>query len=308
VGLGVAALLTSLLIAGNEFGFGHNPWFGWWDSNTTVTAPFRLATHPRPGGASARAGLRDGDILDMRVQTLDARTAMVYQPLGGAGTILSVDRFGVPLNIVVWPSSVWDNATFWKLLPLFSRLVAGLACAIGAIMIALARGRDRDGDITALVLVMIVGTMIDPGFAVLPLHGVALLQLIVARSCSTLAALLLVGKTSVAVRIIILGGFALDLCAVFGLWTLRIDPLPFIISLSPWRSLYEVFVWGVVAFVTAKDLRPLPAALFISAVCFATPAFLHDWAANVAVALVANAAIPVGVLAAISTSFRRLPT
>ncbi len=40
---------------------------------------------------------------------------MVYQPLGGMAKALTVERQGNPRDVVVVPSSVWDDATFWKL-------------------------------------------------------------------------------------------------------------------------------------------------------------------------------------------------
>lgn len=316
VGLAVLALLTSVLVAGDEFGVGGTPWFGWWDSNSTVSSAYELTVHPRAGGASARGGLRDGDILDLRKQRLDARAALVYQPLGGVATLLVVRHAGRDRVVAITPSSVWDNATFWKLQPFFSRFAAGVVCALCAIGLAL-RLRTPEAAVTALSLTLIVGIFIDPSFAVLPGRAAALWQLALSRICATLVGTLIVGYSfalrprtiqsqiaKAAAYVAVLGGLVLDAGAVFGLVTLDIDPLPFIMSISQRRSLYDVLMWAIVSLSATRVLRPLPLALFVSAVCFATPAFVHNWVANVTVTLFANAALPVGAVMATILAYR----
>ncbi|HTA39756.1 MAG TPA: hypothetical protein VK760_11790, partial [Candidatus Acidoferrales bacterium] len=50
------AFLTVAAKAFDVFGFGAEPWYGYWDgTNATTEQPFVLSMEPRPDGAMARS-------------------------------------------------------------------------------------------------------------------------------------------------------------------------------------------------------------------------------------------------------------
>ena len=53
----------TLFTAADTLGVGGRPWFGWWDANAATSGQLYTVeiAKPRAGGASAQAGLRDGD-------------------------------------------------------------------------------------------------------------------------------------------------------------------------------------------------------------------------------------------------------
>jgi hypothetical protein len=300
------ALATTIAVSLDELGFGGRPWFGWWDANITIAQPFVLAIAPSPNGAAARSGLHAGDRIDLRRQSLAARIALTYQLMGTHPTAVTIDRGGLVPTIPVTGSSLWDNATPVKLDSALSRTIAGLVFVLCATLLTLRRWYEPQARAVALALICAVGLLLDPSFTVVPIATLSLLMLLISRSCAATAAvaLLRAARPQPALGTIAFGavglGFAADLTAIFGLATLRIDPLPFILSLSTWRSLADVAIWFLVALacLPARAVRPLPIAFLVSAACFALPAFVHAWLANMVVIVVANIALPLGAILA----------
>ncbi len=323
LGLCALAYLITIVVAIDEFGLGGRPWFGWWDANVEIARPYTVAiTRPRPNGAADRAGLRDGDRVDLRDQSLETRVSLVYQLMATQPAILKVQRGNSTRIVSVVGSSVWKNATFWKLQPGIFRAIMGAWFSFCVLILALRRWRNRDARMISVVLFCAVGEMLDPGFMVVPLPSVAILQLLISRACVMLAALVLIRFASglgtpspwravlqCAAYGVTLFAFAVDSAVAFGLLTTRIDPLPYILSLSQWRGYLDVLEWLLVV-VTASAaattatraervravwlLLPLPVAFLASALCFATPAFVHSWFANVAAIAIANASMLIG--------------
>lgn len=306
------ALAMTAIVAADELGVGGRPWFGWWDANITIAEPFVLTITPNANGASAHSGLQDGDRIDLRKQTLAGRIAATYQLMGTQPTRLVVDRAGASRAIAVTGSSLWDNATPAKPNSALSRAVAGLIFVLCALLITLRRWYERQARVVAIVLICAVGVLLDPSFTVEPIAGVALLMLLASRACASLAAVALVRACqpqsvfgSIALGAVALS-FAADLAAIVGLATLRIDPLPLILSLSTWRSIADVAVWVLVtlACLPVRAVRPLPIAFLVSGACFASPAFVHSWLANMVVIVVANIAMPLGAVLATTRILR----
>lgn len=322
LGLCFVSLAITFAVAADEFGLGGRPWFGWWDSNVTTVSPYRLAIAPRINGAAARAGLRDGDRIDLRQQTREARVAVLYQLMATQYTPLRVDRGGSSRHLYIRGSSVWENASFWKLQPFVTRAMLGIWFTVCALLIVLRKPLSRGGALFALVLVLIVGTAVDPSFLVVPSAALSMLLLMISRGGSAAAAIILIvisstygarsarrgaleslGYASVAV------GYAADAAGAFGLWTNALNPIPFVLSLGAWRSGWQIVV-GVVVLLTAAAavaataspqrrsvvwlILPLPAALLASAVCFAAPVLARSWFANVAVIAISNGALLLG--------------
>jgi hypothetical protein len=326
LGLCVAALGLTFAVGADEFGLGARPWFGWWDSKIAIAAPYTLAIDPRAGGGAARSGLRAGDRMDLRAQTREGRVALLYQPMATQRTPLTIERDGSTRSLSIRGSSVWENATFWKLQPGISRALASIWFTLCVLCVALRRSWSREAAMLALVLLCSVGVSVDPSFLVVPAAKVSLLLLMLSRACGALAALLLVRMSSgfgvraawrtglecVAYAAIAIA-FVADGAAAIGVMTMWFDPLPYVLSLSPWRSDWDVIEWLLVAAAalaaTATNARsqraqagwlllPLPLAFLTSAVCFTTPVFVRSWFANVAVIAAANAALLLGALLA----------
>jgi hypothetical protein len=92
VSLSLLSLLVTVFAGAAIDGFGGVPWFGWWDSNALRAAPYTVRiVEPRPGGATDRAGIRGGDLIDLREQSLGSRIAVVAQLSASRPTIVTVE-------------------------------------------------------------------------------------------------------------------------------------------------------------------------------------------------------------------------
>lgn len=322
---GILSLLLTIVVAVDELGVHGAPWFGWWDANFTITGPYTLTITPNSQGAASRGGLRNGDRIDLRAQTLQARIALNYQPMALVPTTLRVGHGDIQRTLAVTGSTVWDGTSFWKLQPMISRLLANLVLTACALFLAVRVSWDKDARTIAAVCVLLVGIMIDPGFFVVPWASVSLLCVLISRSCATVAAVILIRLSATfglpsgidrAIQAIAYTlafiAFSVDVFVVVGLATTKIDPLPGILSVSPSRSILDLAMWAFVSLSAAAAavygrhdqpkrlfLLPLPLGVLISGICFALPAVVHHWTVNVAIIGLANTAVPLG--AAVTT-------
>jgi len=111
---------------------GAPPWQGWWGAATGASSrAFKLAvTSVDRGGPAARAGLRRGDLIDIRANTLIERYSLFDVPLNGRPFTLSVNRASLQEKLTVIPRApilTWNFwlftfAAFWLLL--FAALIA----------------------------------------------------------------------------------------------------------------------------------------------------------------------------------------
>ncbi len=94
---------------------GAPPWQGWWGANTGASSkPFDLAvTSVDRGGPAARAGLRQGDLIDIRANTLDERYSLLEAPLNGRPLTLSVHRGSLQEKLTVAPQAPKLTWGFW---------------------------------------------------------------------------------------------------------------------------------------------------------------------------------------------------
>jgi hypothetical protein len=133
--LTICALAALVQVAGvvDATGIGGAPpWLGWWGANAGGSStPFNLAiTSVQPDGPAAYAGLRRGDLVDVRANSLAERYSLFQVPLNGRSLILSVHRGSLQEKLTVRPRalkltwSFWLNAfaAFWLLL--FAALIA----------------------------------------------------------------------------------------------------------------------------------------------------------------------------------------
>ena len=312
------AFVITFASAADTYGFGGPAWYGWWDANADKAAQPYVVTvaQPRPDGASARGGLRDGDRIDLREQSLFTRMAVAYQPIGAQPIALRLHRGHSTITRVVVPSTSWDGQPLWKLPTVTSRLLASLWFAACAALIAFRRWWHRDARLLALVLLCLTGILLDPGSFSLPNGALEVILLVLARACAAAASLLLVKLSTdfgvqstlrknlaLAAYVAILVGFLADVLTATGLATLWFDPMPYIFRISPLRGAIDIVALVLVAasamaavLSTPKSQRPraawlllpLPIAILASALVATLVIFIKSWFANVTVIFAAE--------------------
>lgn len=241
----LCALFGVWLIAAlaNYAGFaGNPPWWGWWDVDSFPSAqPYILKFDPpQPGGAAARAGIRGGDWLDLREQTLPARVRLYSQPVAGAPIALALHRGARRITVrVIASTSAQGNVALkaWSL----GLGILSSAWFIGcALLIALRRAVLAE----ARLLILVLLCCSPVGFAglglalVTPSLGLSAFLFALPQMCALMAMVLLVALSTrfgarSRVRNVVegLAYFAIALNSIrigaflYGLVTLRIDPL-----------------------------------------------------------------------------------
>jgi hypothetical protein len=216
---------------------GAPPWQGWLGANTGASSkPFNLAVMSvERGGPAARAGLRRGDFIDIRPNSLIERYFLFAVPLNGRTLNLSVRSGSLQTKLTITPRAPILTWNFWL------STFAALWLLLFATLIAW-RGADlTQMRLLSLWIATFVFTGASIGFAT-PWAWVYVLQNISAS---------VVGALSVALLAAFASGFAQPLsrprritqwlCYTFlaiftaisligtaGVITLRFDPIPFV--------------------------------------------------------------------------------
>lgn len=326
LGLCSVALFVTISAFADGLGLGGRAWYGFWDANVAPSdLPYVIKIKgPRTGGASERAGLRDGDRIDLREQNLQARIAALYQLPATQPTSLIVRRGGATLPITVMGSTAWEGAPLWKLPVLLFPCLAALWFTVCVLVIGLRRWWSREAQILVLVLVALAANVINPIQFTVPWGRLAIALLVISRFCMAAAPWLLVllssrfGRRSslrtaleTAAYVAIAVGFVADLAAASGILFLRWDPTPVIFRVGAWRSVLDVISWSLVVLVasvavgsTPEDQRPraawlllpLPLALLLSAVVSAFAYGINSWYGNIAVFVISSGVVFFGAL------------
>ncbi|HTA54712.1 MAG TPA: GAF domain-containing protein [Candidatus Acidoferrales bacterium] len=127
------AALAQVAVVLDATGIGGAPsWQGWWGANTGASSkPFNLAvTSVDRGGPAARAGLRRGDLIDIRPNTLIERYFLFAVPFNGRAFNLSVHSDSLQKEITIIPRAPVLTWSFWLFtfaslwLLLFASLIA----------------------------------------------------------------------------------------------------------------------------------------------------------------------------------------
>ncbi len=238
--LTICALAALVQVAGvlDATGMGGAPpWQGWWGAGTGATSkPFTLeVTSVESGGPAAGAGLRRGDLIDIRLSTLIQRYSLFDVPLNGRPLILSVHRGSLQQKLTVIPRAPRLTWNFWL------STFAALWLLLFAALIAWRRSDVPQMRLLSLWLAAFVLTGALIGFAA-PWAWVYVFQNISES---------IIGSLSVALLAAFASGFAQPLsrfrritewlCYTFlatyiaislvgtaGVVTLRFDPLPFV--------------------------------------------------------------------------------
>jgi hypothetical protein len=308
-----AAFAATICSFVDWMGVGGPPWYGWWDANAQMSrAPYTIAiAQPRPDGAAARAGLRDGDLIDLREQTLSARVAVAYQPMAVQTTPLIVRRGNASLYVPFTGSTLHQANSAWKINILMNPL-STLCFASCILLITLRRWWVRDARVLAMVLFcMTLMLLLDPSAMVVPSGIASLAFFLIARTGAAGARVLLVmlasgfGTPSRLRTIVtyvayaaIVAGFCADLTTAVGFLTLWVDPVPFVFRIGPLRGALDVLEGALLALCAilavlrtpaehrpkaAWMVLPLPVALFAYSALLIFATFIKSWFANITI-------------------------
>jgi hypothetical protein len=301
-GLAFIALIGKAV---DVFGLGERPWFGYWDStNANDAQPYTVAvTKPRPDGALARAGVRDGDRIDLRRTDLATRTWLIWQPPTTSSIALPIQRNGRAISATVAASTVWEDAPLWKIPPFAFAFLAQIAFLSCALLILTRRSQSREGRVLALVMILTTGVGLSPANFVIPNATIELILSVLARAYWLAASCLMIYLSSLfgtryAWRVplellayaLCFARLAEQVVLSVGLGTLAFDPLPFargplLIVLADGASLTVALV--AVAAVTSTErqqrsraawlLLPLPIVLEATIFVGASARLVQSW-------------------------------
>jgi hypothetical protein len=132
--------LWILAFAVDTIGFRGPPWYGSWDAGNAPGPPYSyIFVDVQPGGAAAAAGIRDGDVIDLREQSQEERTRLA----SGAGMtmqpeILVTRRGSSPFTRRLTGSTVFEGNARSKLAA-FIPLLVGSVWFLGIAFVVAAR-------------------------------------------------------------------------------------------------------------------------------------------------------------------------
>jgi GAF domain len=315
------------------YGIGGRPQYGYWDAVTVPsTQPFVAEiVHIIAGGTADRAGIQDGDRIDVRDLGTYDRAALLFQPVTTVPVLLVVRRGSEKRTISVVADTVYDGNTFLKLAAALPNDVAEwwiLGCAL---LLALRRWQTREGRYLCLGLLSFAGAMWLNTTQMVSSNGTlvavsymlsgcarcaaALLPVVLARRFgvrSPLRALLVTGVCALA---------ALELAryaaATIGLLDASIDPLPLIygnwLAVDPVIELAAVLAVGVAVASTPRSdraraawlLLPLPIALVLSTAGVDLTTSASTWVGYMALYVLSGAAALAGAAAVTYALLRR---
>ncbi|HEY1975288.1 MAG TPA: hypothetical protein VGG89_01915 [Candidatus Baltobacteraceae bacterium] len=108
--LSLCAGSALLLLASQLFGllgYGGMPRVGLWGMQVVPDKPFTfVVTSLDPGQGADRAGIRPGDVIDMRAQPLTVRFWLLDEPIAGRPATLQLVRGGRALTATVMPTGI----------------------------------------------------------------------------------------------------------------------------------------------------------------------------------------------------------
>ncbi len=280
--------------------------------------PFVLvAGEPRPGGAAARAGIQNGDRIDLRDQTPAMRRLLYVGPRGAAPLNLIVRRQGLPLTVTFVGGTLWDGATLQKLLTTVLPMISGF-CLLGcALLIVARRAALSEARWLALALLCVALGAVwtspygSPLFEVLfplPIIPLALLVGLSARFGSRSA-----WRTAVqwATYGVVVATIAMEALGWYGWITARIDPmhlyggfsLPTIAANDAIALFAAIAVIGAVASTDKAEraraewlLLPLTIALSISIPIAFLVNYAPSWSAYASIEMLSSALVLLGAI------------
>lgn len=255
-GLGLVIVFFS---AADIYGLGGRPWRGFWDSTVVTTSHPYVTIHaqPRFDGATAAAGMRNGDVVDLRDQTFGARYQWIYELMATQPTQLVVRRGSQRFTASVTGSTVFEGPWVFKIGGILATQIAVLFFLGCVALIALRQAGSRDARDIAFIFLLQMGSLVGPSQVAGRNAAVNLALLLVDAACTLASSWLLVGLASrfgvrSARRDVIEWSayslaaltFARSAVAAVGITTLWFDPLPFVVPSvisNEWYSLLWAF-------------------------------------------------------------------
>lgn len=309
------------------FGLGKDSWWGYWGMITYPTSqPFvDVIETPQPGLPADRAGIKAGDLIDLREQSFEARVGLFAQPVAHRPIDLVLHRGDRRITVRVTPTTVWEVP-----IP-----VGVLADAIGtawalwyvgcAFLIIVRRSSLVEGRTLALALLTIAG----PAPLVLHDPRATLATIALVDVLSSVPALLLVllaarfGRRSawrIGIETMTVAALAVAtiaaLIGVQGIATLAFDPSLFnagsfgggwnVLAIAAWAVPICLLAVAVTAVATTPRaerprtawlLLPLPITLVLAALGEVPSNFGAPWIVNAGTGVITGAAYLLGGLA-----------
>jgi hypothetical protein len=321
------------MTAADNFGLNGRPWFGWWDSYRSPAGPaFEMVFHtPRPGGATAVAGIRAGDIADMRDQTYLGRVTLLTQPIPTERIVLIIRRGAQTLSLSILGSTVWEGEPIWKFIAAAAPIVPGVWFLICAFLIAQRRAGSRDGRTLALALLGLVPAFLPQNAPVFPNPTLTMLSgtLTLDLGLGALALVTWLGsrygtrsRSRTVLTALAYAFLAFAAWAQAALWigatTLRIDPVPYYwgaagSTATVIAAVSAVLLASVAAVRSVEPLErsragwlllPLPIAVLGSTVAYFGPS-ASSWFFSLAFTIVGTVLLLAGALAVTYALLRR---
>lgn len=262
VALCIAGFVYMFAYNADVFGLGGRAWFGYQDELSVATGqPFVVrVTDVLPGGAASKAGMRAGDLFDLREQTLEGRMGLFLQYLATRTTNITLHRGSRLVTAGVVGSTILDGNPRFKLPP---QILDDLeSCWLLGCALLIALRRAWVGEARAIVLVLLCSAVTGNGLVV-PDPRIQLLVFVTTEVLTVIALYLLVSWSSrfgarspwrrwlewFAYAAIALTCFS-AVAAAIGLLTLWFDPWP----------LQFGALWNAVGFVATASVVPVAAA------------------------------------------------
>ncbi len=302
------AFLAVAAKAFDVFGFGAEPWYGYWDgTNTNTERPFVLSMEPRADGAMARSGFQSRDRVDLREVPVGARLMLVWEPVTQPRFTFPIHRGERILQIPFVPGTIWESRTLWKIPSQLLGMLGNLAFTICALLISLRRSDSREARTLALAMLLTVFVSTTPGSLALPAPGAAFTLWFVSRTALFAVSVLLVrfcagfgarpawrtwiewlAYAACATR------FAITVAPAVALVTLAFDPIPYLLSGASLAFQDATSIWIALIAVVAVAcssvaqrpraawlLLPLPFAIACTSLISSFARFVISWYAFV---------------------------
>lgn len=335
----LCAFCAAWIVAAAASNFGVRGFaYGWYDVDTfSTTQPYVVRfDSPQPDGAAVPAGIRAGDLLDLREQPTDTRWWLAFQPVAGHQLTFRIHRGASPLSIAIVPSSVWDGDWRLKLLTVLAETFSSVWFLGCATILVLRRAAVREARVLALILLSMAlsnnyFTVPNPQaagaicmFSQIVCEDIAwVLLLVLASGFGVQSPFRRIFETAVCgligLEVVGLGAFS------FGLQTLKIDPMVFgqnnlalgvswttAIDSSVAVAMVAAVIWAVAATPSSERTRaswlllPVPIALLAFTVLNTFGLDLvHFWSATQAAILLGSVCTTAGALAVTYALLRR---
>ena len=190
------ALVWIVAVAVDSFGFFAKPWYGYWDAVVgTPPSQSSLMTVrvPRADGASARAGLKDGDVLVLREQNFATRVSLFIQPTAGVPLDLVVRRVErPPFHVRFFAGTTWESEAVWKMLLVLPGIISSLWFIACAALIAIRVSTSFDARVLGATLLCLCSLPFNINSILVPNPTLSLLMYGFVQACGLAALTLLV--------------------------------------------------------------------------------------------------------------------